>query len=149
MRGLQGGFLGVPVGGGGRVGGGELGGQQGGAAGAEDPVSEEPADDLVQEELGGLDRPGVVGVVGGVLGAGPVVRAPVVARQRGRLAVGVPGHAALAVPAADPAPVGVEPHRGRVRVQVVSVPAGPVPGGDGLGQAPDGPVDDGRVDGGR
>ena len=73
------GVLGVPVGGGRRVGGGELGREQGGAAGAEDPVGEEPADDLVQEQFGGLDGAGVVGMVGGVLGAGPVMRAPVIA----------------------------------------------------------------------
>ena len=46
--GLDGGGVGIPVGGGLGVGGGE----QGGAFGAEDPGSEEPADDLVQEEFG-------------------------------------------------------------------------------------------------
>ena len=74
-------------------------------------------------------------MVGGVLGVGPVVRAPVVRRQRRGLAVGVPGHAALAVPAAHPAPVGVEPGGGRVGVRVVAVAAGAVLGADALGQS--------------
>lgn len=87
-------------------------------------------------------------MVGGVLGACPVVRAPVVGRPGHGLAVGVPGHAALAVLAPDPAPVGVEPGGGGVGVQVVPVPAGAVPGCHGLGEVPGGPVDDGGVDGG-
>jgi hypothetical protein len=99
--GVEGFFLGVPVGGCGCGGGGELGGEQGGAVGAEDPVSEELAHGAVQEEFGDLDGAGVVGVVGGVLGVGPVVGAPVVGDLGGDV-VGVPGHPALAVPAADP-----------------------------------------------
>jgi hypothetical protein len=46
--GLDGGDLGVAVGGGLGVGGGELGFEEGGAFGAEDAGGEEPADDLVQ-----------------------------------------------------------------------------------------------------
>ena len=113
----QGGGLGVAVGGGGGVGGGELGGEQVGAAGAEDVLGEEQADDLVQAGFGGLDGAGVAGVVGGVAGVGGVVRALVVHVQAGPRAVGQAGHPAAAVPAPDPAPVGVGPGRGRVGAQ--------------------------------
>ena len=99
-------------------------------------VGEERAGDAVQEEFGDLDGAGVVGVVGGVLGVGPVVRAPVVGELATAIVVGAAGHPALAVPAPDPGPVGVEPRRGRVGVQVVPVPAGAVPGGDASGPRP-------------
>jgi hypothetical protein len=147
--GLEPGGLGITVGGGVGVGGRELGGQQGGAAGSEDAVSEELADDLVQQEFRGLDGARVVRMVGSVLGGGGVVRAPVVGRKRSGLAVGGAGHPAAAVPAADAGPVGVEPPGGRVAVQLVAVAAGAVPGRDVLGGIPRGPVHDRGVHGGR
>jgi hypothetical protein len=49
--GLEGGGLGVTLGGGVGVGGGELGGQQFSAAGAEDAGSEEPAHDVCPASL--------------------------------------------------------------------------------------------------
>jgi hypothetical protein len=67
------GYMGVAVGGCGGVGGGELGVAVGGAVGSEDPGGEERCGDAVWEEFGDLDGAGVVGVVGGVLGVGPVV----------------------------------------------------------------------------
>jgi hypothetical protein len=53
IRAFDRGLLGVSVGGCGGVGGGELGREQRGASGAEHAVSEEAADDLVEEVVAG------------------------------------------------------------------------------------------------
>ena len=83
IRALSAGFLGVAVGGGVGVGGRELGGQQGGASGSEHAGRRRTADDLFRRASAAWTVR-VVGMVGGVLGAGPVVRAPVVGGQGGR-----------------------------------------------------------------
>jgi hypothetical protein len=139
----QGSQLGVPVRGRVGVGGGELGGEQFGAAGAEHMLGEEQRHDLVQPDLRGLDGPGVIGVVGGVLEPGGGVRALVVHQCAG--AVGLAAHPAAAVPAPDPPPVDIGPRGGRMLGQPGAVPAGAVLEPDVLGGVPGVPVDDGRV----
>src|SRR5208282_2657088 len=89
---------------------------------------------------------GVTGAGGGVPGVSGAVRALVV-HQGALAAVGQAAHPAAAVPAADPAPVGIGPGRGRVGVQAVAVAAGAVLGADLLGGLPGGPVHDEGVDG--
>ena len=124
------------------VGGGELGGEQSGAAGAEHVALEEQAGDLIQAGLGGLDGAGMIGVVGDLAGFGGVVRAPVVDVQAGAAGLGQAGHAAAAVPAADPAPVEVGAGRGGMGGQAGPIAAGAVLGADVLGGVPGGPVHD-------